>query len=161
MQIKTEKDTFPYRRVISGFLLVFCLYVTLAFGIPLWLHDQPIYETGLVRWINLLLVPLALSLVIGRIYRRSRIYFTHLTQKDMIQQRLVDVLRQEGYRISESLPHQVIFRSSFPWLSKLSSQPSLWIEFEDDYILLHGPWSRIQKLAKMAQEGEIFLPKSR
>ena len=161
MQIKTEKDALPFRKAIIGFLTVFFMYALLAFGIPYWFYDHALYQAGLIRWINLLLVPFATSLVMGRLYRRARIYFTHLTQKDMIQQRLVDVLRQEGYRVSESLPHQVVFRSSFPWLSKVSSQPPLWIEFEDDYILLHGPWSKVQKLEKLAHEGEIFLPKPR
>lgn len=161
MQIKTEKDALPYRKVISGFLTVFFLYALLAFGVPYWLYDHALYEAGLIRWINLLLVPFAVSLVLGRVSRRARIYFTHLSQKDMIQQRLVEVLRRDGYRISEALAHQVYFRATVPFGRLLKLSPPLWMEFEEDYILLHGPCNKIQKLEKLAYEGEIFLPKSR
>jgi len=161
MQIKTEKDALPLRKAISGFLTIFSLYALLAFGIPYWFYDHALSQAGLVRWINLLLVPFAASLVLGRTSRRARIYFTHLTQKDLIQRRLVEVLRQDGYRITEALAHQVYFRSTLPFSRFLKISPPLWMEFEEDYILLHGPWSKIQKLEKMAYEGEIFLPKSR
>lgn len=161
MQIKTEKDAFPLRKVISIFLVLFMAYAGLAFGVSLWMYGQSWSDAGVVRWMNLLLVPLAGSLLISRPVRSARLYFTHLSQKDMIQQRLVEVLRSHSYRISEALPNQVSFRPKFPLLAKLIGRPAMWMEFEEDYILLHGPWSKIQKLEKLAYEGKIFLPKSR
>ncbi len=161
MQIKTEKERLPLFKLVVGFLLVFTGYAIFAFGISLWLYGESWSEAGLVRWINLLLLPLAFTLLLSRSGRGARIYFTHLTQKDLIQQRLTRVLRNQGYRVSEALPNQVNFRPTFPLVAKLAARPPLWMEFEDDYILLHGPWSKIQYLEKLAYEGEIFLPKSR
>jgi hypothetical protein len=161
MQIKTEKDKIPLKRTVFSFLLLMLIYGALAFGLSLWMYGESWSEAGLVRWINLLLVPLAGTLLLVRSARSARIYFTHLTQKDMIQQRLTDSLIRDGYRISESLPHQVYFRSEFPLLSSISGRAPLWMEFEEDYILLHGPWNKIHELERQAHEGEIFLPKSR
>ena len=161
MQIKTEKEAIPLLKLIAGFLFVFVSYAIIAFGISLWLYGESWSEAGLVRWINLLLLPLAATLFLSRSMRSARLYFTHLTQKNLIQQRLTMALRQQGYRVIESLPHQVLFKPALPLLAKLTGRPTVWMEFEDDYILLHGPLNKIQRLEKLAHEGEIFLPKSR
>lgn len=159
MEIKTERETLPYVRLVLSFLSIVAIYVLLSFGLSYWLYGELWSGHGVVRWINLLILPLVATFVLSRTTRKARIYFTHLTNKDFIQQRLTEVLRSEGYRISEALPYQVYFKPRFALWSTLTASPSTWMEFEEDYILIHGSWSQILRLEKLAYEGAVFLPK--
>jgi len=160
MQIKTEKDRLPYKKIALGCILIFCVYALIAFGSH-WIHGDPYSEAGIVRWVNLLLLPMTVGFLLSRTARKANIRFTHLTQKDRIQQRLVEVLREEGYRISESRSQQLDFSHRFPLWSWLGGQPPFRMQYDEDYILLQGPWSKIHYLEKLAYEGEIFYPNPR
>jgi len=161
MQVKSEKDPFPLRKVLITFVMLLFSYAVLIIALPALIQSASWQDTQLIRWINLLLVPAAGSILLHRTSRKARLFLTHLTQRDIIQQRLTDTLRQEGYRISEALAQRVYFQPTYPLLSRLVGQAPVWMEFEDDYILLHGPWSKIQQLEQRVHEGDIFLPKSR
>ncbi|MFP4092470.1 MAG: hypothetical protein ACLFUB_21055 [Cyclobacteriaceae bacterium] len=161
MQIKTVKEPFSLKKALYTFLVLMLVYALLAFGLSGWLYDESWTDAGIIRWVNLLLVPLGGTLLLTRSFRKARLYLTHLTQTDMICQRLTQTMNRQGYHLSEAVPQRLLFKPRFAPAAHLLGIGCVCLEYRNNCILLSGPLSRIYWLEKLAHEGEIFLPDPR
>jgi cytochrome c biogenesis protein CcdA len=160
MQIKSVKEPLPLRKALFFFLGLSILYALLAFGISAWLYDEHWQEVGVIRWLNLLLLPALGTFFLSRSSRKARLYLTHLTYTDLICRRLTQVMRGQGYLLSESRPQRLTFRPRFA-PAYLLGIGCVCLEYRKNCVLLSGPLSKIHWIEKMAHEGEIFLPDPR
>ncbi|MDF9798197.1 hypothetical protein OKW21_003460 [Catalinimonas alkaloidigena] len=158
MQIKVEKEPYSLTKALWVYLILFLLYFAIAVAPGFWLNDDNWQSLPFLRWLNLMLIPLIFSLIITHTSRIAHLHLTHLSEPEVIRQRLLQSLQQQGYSIAREFPDKVYLRSRFFLWDFLMGKGNLQLKEKKSSVQISGCWSKIHQLEKLTHEGEILLP---